>query len=118
MRLPLLDACVRETLRLYPPVTWIWRVARSSTVLPLRTPLNLTNGDTVSSIPVAENQGIVIGIGAAQRDRAVWGEDADEWRPERWLMREEVNDEEDGDEWKQGSVLTDETRYPGIYSGM
>jgi len=27
----------------------------------------------------------VIGIAAANRDPAVWGDDADEWRAERWI---------------------------------
>ena len=124
MSLPLLDATIRETLRLYPPVTWIWRVARSRTVLPLRTPVRLTSGQYISSVPVAKNQGIIIGIGASQRDREVWGKDADEWKRERWLVRNKgkendgEGESEERDEWKKGSILTDETRYPGIYSGM
>lgn len=116
MRLPLLDAIVRETLRLYPPVSWIWRVARAPTSLPLRKPIILSNGAKVDAIPVAVGQGIIVGIAAAHRDRSVWGDDADEWKPERWLVAAEH--EEGGDEWKRGTVLTDETRYPGIYSGM
>ena len=116
MSLPLLDAVLRETLRVHPPVSWIWRVARAPATLPLRNPVTLTDGSKVDTIPVAENQGIIIGIAACQRDVKVWGEDADEWKPERWLV---ANEDEDGtDEWKRGTVLTDETRYPGIYSGM
>lgn len=122
LHLPILDATVRETLRLHPPVSWIWRVARAPASLPLRTPVSLnppssSSTTSASTIPVAKGQGIVIGIAAAQRDTSVWGADAEEWKPERWLEKKQ-DGEDDVDEWKTGTVLTDETRYPGIYSGM
>lgn len=192
MRLPYLDAVVRETLRLHGPVSWIWRMyvgfcldvllpfcdcsvprgglfdqnvyltasflsvssvsfhpltdphyypilfncrsdyifnefinidirflpffrARKPTSLPLRRPVHLKDGSVVNSIPVARHQGVILGIAAAHRDECVWGGDAWEWRPERWMKSSTGGD----DEAKVGSALLDEdARYPGVYSGM
>lgn len=129
MRLPFLDAVIRETLRLFPPVSWGWRVARAETSLPLYRPVELAKGphkgELVTSIPIAKNQQVVTGIAAAHRDESVWGKDADEWRPERWLAGgvHEDHPAEDGDEFKTDlrpiSALVDpDARYPGVYSGM
>lgn len=46
---------------------------------------------------------VTVGIGLANRDPAVWGDDAEDWKPERWLNGpEEITKE----------------RLPGVYSGM
>ncbi|KAI5116715.1 hypothetical protein M0805_003227 [Coniferiporia weirii] len=116
MHLPYLDAVVRETLRLHSPVSWIWRVARQPTTLPLRRPLQGTDGSTINSVPIARNQGVILGIAAAHRDEGVWGRDAHEWRPERWLNADA--DLGTGESKTAGGVLGDEARYPGVYSGM
>lgn len=136
MRLPFLDAIIRETLRLHAPVSWIWRVARAQTVLPLHKPISLcepksdssspAKNESVSAIPVAKGQGVILGIAASQRREDVWGADAAIWKPERWLSQEEdatANVRKDKDEWEMSvepvSALVDsEARYPGIYSGM
>ncbi|KAH8111253.1 cytochrome P450 [Phellopilus nigrolimitatus] len=126
MRLPYLDAIARETLRLHSPVSWIWRIARQPTTLPLRHALNGTDGRPIDVIPVAKNQGVVIGIAAANRDESVWGADAWEWKPERWLdgAGQAVDaDVEDrgamrGEIERKPGVMDPEVRYPGVYSGM
>lgn len=133
MHIPLLDAVVRETLRLYNPVSWIWRIAREETTLPLRKPISIrrskTNenghghdqddrGETVSRIPVAKGQGIVIGIAASHRDKSIWGAHANEWKPENWLENRDIDDLDEEKESKISPRLGYEDRYPGIYSGM
>jgi cytochrome P450 family 709 len=60
-----------ETLRLYPPIVYIQRRTASDVVL--RGMLQVPEG-TVVSIP----------IGLLQRDREVWGSDADEFNPLRF----------------------------------
>ncbi|KAK7057733.1 cytochrome P450 [Favolaschia claudopus] len=82
--LPYLEAVCRETLRLHAAVTFMTRTARAPAVLPLLWPVMGTDGKMITEVPIAENQNIHIGIGAANRDPRIWGPDADEWKPERW----------------------------------
>ena len=50
------------------------------------------------------NTNVTIGIAAVNCDPEIWGDDAGDWVPERWIDRnaEEVTKE----------------RLPGVYSGM
>ncbi|KLO15341.1 cytochrome P450 [Schizopora paradoxa] len=134
MALPYLDAVVRETLRMYGPVSWIWRVARKATTLPLLRPLKLTTGEMVDRIPVARNQGVIVGIAASGRDEETWGREgagAMEWKPERWLDDHDTltsGDEAGKDEEEEELGLTGgeelkglrvaKARLPAAYSGM
>ncbi|KAG5718646.1 putative cytochrome P450 4d20 [Termitomyces sp. T112] len=83
--LPYMDAICRETLRLYPPVPRVMRVARQEIVLPLSTPIKGLDGHEMDSILVPKNTRIFISILNANRDPLLWGPDALEWKPERWL---------------------------------
>jgi cytochrome P450 len=73
-------------------------------VIPLATPIESRKGTLLHSLHIPAHQDILIGISAANRDPIIWGEDADQWKPERWIGKtvEEVS----GD------------RLPGIYAGM
>ncbi|EIN05410.1 cytochrome P450 [Punctularia strigosozonata HHB-11173 SS5] len=102
--LPYLDAVCRETLRVWAPTTVIQRTARADVVLPLMFPVTLTNGQIITELPVRENQTVIIGIAAVNRSQIIWGTDADEWRPERWL--EPLPD----------SVVN--AKIPGVYSHL
>ncbi|KAF9565205.1 cytochrome P450 [Agrocybe pediades] len=83
--LPYLDAVCRETLRLYPPVSVLVRTSRRDAVIPLSKPIKGLDGQMIHEIPVPNNTNIIVGIMAANRNPELWGEDADEWKPERWL---------------------------------
>jgi len=48
--LPYLDAVVRETLRIHPPVISTMRVATQDDVLPLNEPVKDRNGNLLDSI--------------------------------------------------------------------
>jgi PHYB activation tagged suppressor 1 len=69
-------ACVQlhmvllETLRLYPPIVYIQRTTASDVVL--------------KGIEVPQGTVVSIPIGLLQRDREVWGSDADEFNPLRF----------------------------------
>lgn len=74
--LPFLSACVKEGSRMHPSIIW---------QLPRKAPSEGINIEghyispsaTVSMSPLAQN-----------RCQAIFGEDADEWRPERWIAGE------------------------------
>ncbi|EIM81571.1 cytochrome P450 [Stereum hirsutum FP-91666 SS1] len=102
--LPYLEAVCRETLRVYPPVTHIPRVARKDAVLPLSTPIRGNDGSTISEIVIPKDTSIIIGIREVNTSTEIWGTDAAQWKPERWLspLPESVTN----------------ARVPGIYSNM
>ncbi|GJE84314.1 cytochrome P450 [Phanerochaete sordida] len=83
--LPFLDAVCRESLRLYSPVIFMSRDARQDAVLPLSEPIQGVNGALMTEIIVPKGTSIVIGILACNKSKALWGDDALEWKPERWL---------------------------------
>jgi len=76
-QLPYLDACVKEAGRIHPPFG-----------LPLERVVP-SGGMTLCGEYVKE--GTVVGMSAwvVHRDSAVFGEDADSWRPERWFGPQE-----------------------------
>ncbi|KAJ7728472.1 cytochrome P450 [Mycena metata] len=83
--LPYLDGVVRETLRLYPPITAMTRTVTHDCILPLSTPITGIDGRRMETIPVPKGCEITIAISAANHNKAVWGDDALEFKPQRWL---------------------------------
>ncbi|KAI0262732.1 cytochrome P450 [Gloeopeniophorella convolvens] len=73
--LPYLDAVCRETLRL----------TRGAAVLPLSTPIHDTEGREINELFIPDDTTVYIQISNLNRDPLVWGPDAAEWKPERWL---------------------------------
>ncbi|KAM5532962.1 hypothetical protein V8D89_013359, partial [Ganoderma adspersum] len=83
--LPFLDSVCRETLRLYGPVRTLVRRAMEDTVLPLHEPIRGTDGALITEVAVPKGTVAVLNLGACNTNRAVWGEDAYEWKPDRFL---------------------------------
>ncbi|TRM60984.1 cytochrome P450 [Schizophyllum amplum] len=83
--LPYLDALCRETLRLYPPIPQLLRKTRKDVVMPFGTSVTGVNGQSLSEVFVPKGTPIIISVINANRSREIWGEDALEWKPERWL---------------------------------
>jgi cytochrome P450 len=79
-KLPLLDAVVRETLRLHAPVRVTLRMATKETVLPLSVPVVDKNGVARSALELREGDLVFMPIYLVNRLKEVYGEDADEWR--------------------------------------
>ncbi|KAG6850714.1 hypothetical protein H0H93_009872 [Arthromyces matolae] len=73
--LPFLDAVCRETMRL----------TRQDVVLPLSNPVKGIDGREMSNIFIPNNTNVVVSILCANTDPALWGSDANEWKPDRWL---------------------------------
>ena len=68
-------------------------------------PINSADGKTViREVPVKKGTEIVLSIFNANRSEAVWGEDAKDWKPERWIgkLPDEVS----------------KAKLPGVYSSM
>lgn len=104
MALPYLDAICRETLRLYPPVPLVLRTCQKDTVLPLSRPIKGRDGNEIHEIAVPKNSQVIISVLNANNDSTLWGTDASEWKPERWLSPLPTE------------VL--EARVPGVYSHL
>ncbi|KAH6909246.1 cytochrome P450 [Coprinopsis sp. MPI-PUGE-AT-0042] len=85
VRLPYLDAVCRETLRLYPAVPISNRQATQDIILPLSKPLQGTDGQLKSEILVPKGSMVFLSILGCNRSTELWGPDAGEWKPERWL---------------------------------
>ncbi|KAH9949937.1 cytochrome P450 [Amylocystis lapponica] len=93
MQLPFLDAVCRETLRLcFPPAPIVLRETRKDIIMPLSEPIRGRDGKLMHEIPIPKDT------------QALWGEDALEWKPERWLS-------------PLPQAVTD-ARIPGVYSSL
>ncbi|KAJ7725140.1 cytochrome P450 [Mycena maculata] len=82
--LPYLERVVREILRVHTPVVFVTRIAMEDDVLPLSKPYIDKTGRSHDSFPIPKGQIIYIPILAIHTDKEIWGEDAAEFRPERW----------------------------------
>ncbi|KAI0828219.1 cytochrome P450 [Trametes gibbosa] len=82
--LPYLDAVVRETLRIHSPVPTTIRVATKDDVIPVSEPFVDRFGKVQDTIRISKGTPIVIPILAMNRSKKLWGEDAFEFKPERW----------------------------------
>ncbi|OBZ67742.1 hypothetical protein A0H81_12348 [Grifola frondosa] len=83
--LPYLDAVCRETLRLHAPVPFLMRECCGDTVLQLSEPVLRADGSTTKKLAIPKGTKVLISMAASNCSKALWGEDADEWKPERWL---------------------------------
>jgi cytochrome P450 len=82
--LPLLDAALKETLRLHPAILENHHEAAETITIPLSEPI-LETGESQLVIP--KGTLVAIPVNVLQRDTALWGKDADVFRPNRWLEK-------------------------------
>ncbi|KAF8641734.1 hypothetical protein AX16_009811 [Volvariella volvacea WC 439] len=103
--LPLLDAVVKETFRVYAPVIFVWRQTTKDIVVPLQFPFrDPKTGEEHHQLLITKGTFVYVSMGAANMSKAIWGEDAHVFKPERWLGK--------------GNGAVDQTRLPGVYSNM
>ncbi|PPQ92413.1 hypothetical protein CVT25_009902 [Psilocybe cyanescens] len=83
--LPYLDAVIKETLRVFPPLPVAFRQTLKDTVLPLLHPITAEDGTVMNEVLVEKGTDVFVNVIGANHNPKTWGEDASEWKPERWL---------------------------------
>ena len=59
---------------------------REDVTLPLSRPVKSADGKhDINAIPLKKGTEVIVSITNANRNPNVWGPDANEWKPERWL---------------------------------
>ena len=71
-----MDAIVRETLRLAPPVHGTIRVAIRDEMIPLGEPVLLRTGEFVDKVHIRKGSYVHIPIEGLNYSKDIWGEDA------------------------------------------
>ncbi|KIM28541.1 hypothetical protein M408DRAFT_23593 [Serendipita vermifera MAFF 305830] len=84
--LPYLEAVVRETMRYHAPVELSSRVAEGDDLIPLDREFIGRDGKARKHIQVKKGDTFMIPIILMNRSKEVWGPDADEFNPDRWLV--------------------------------
>ncbi|TFK93403.1 cytochrome P450 [Polyporus arcularius HHB13444] len=85
MDMPYMDAVCRETLRVSPGVTALFRFTTQDVLMPVMEPIRMRDGTISNAVHIPKGTRVVANITACNRDPALWGPDANEWRPSRWL---------------------------------
>ncbi|KIY71128.1 cytochrome P450 [Cylindrobasidium torrendii FP15055 ss-10] len=79
-------AVMKEAMRLHPALYHNYRRPVSDDVLPLSTPIRTTDGKLIQELPIPKGTKIFASIAGYNRNKGIWGQDADEFNPNRWLV--------------------------------
>ncbi|SPC61823.1 related to Cytochrome P450 [Ustilago sp. UG-2017b] len=86
MSMPYLDAVCKESFRCKSAVPNTIRVAKVTADIPLSRAYPDRKGKaTITSVHIPKGREVLIPIQAINSDPEIWGEDAAEFKPERWL---------------------------------
>ena len=80
------------------------RRAREDAVLPLSEPVRGLDGKMIHEIPVPKDTTVIVGLLSSNQNKQIWGEDALEWKPERWLA--------------SLPAALEDAHLPGVYSNL
>ncbi|EMD31785.1 hypothetical protein CERSUDRAFT_100013 [Gelatoporia subvermispora B] len=83
--LPYVDAIVQETLRLHAPIAESNRVAVADDIVPLSAPVQTSQGTLVDRLHIAQGEIVSVPVSLMNCSEALWGPDAKEFKPERWI---------------------------------
>lgn len=82
---PMLDKVVKESVRMLPSVPSTVRVALKDDVVPLSKSYKRADGKgTYNSIVIPKGHELFIPLNVIQLSKEIWGEDAQEFNPDRW----------------------------------
>jgi hypothetical protein len=81
-----------------------WYRVLQDTLLPLAAPIKGTDGKEIHALPVPKGTEVYVSIIGSNRNPELWGPDAHEWKPERWLNS------------LPSSLIN--ARIPGVYSHL
>ncbi|RDB24999.1 hypothetical protein Hypma_008013 [Hypsizygus marmoreus] len=97
-----LSAVLKESMRFHPALYQNYRQAAQDDVIPLSTPIRTTSGELISKVPVPKGMKVIASIAGYNRNKEIFGEDADTFNPDRWLR---------GSDEKKGPTL-------GVYGNL
>ena len=86
-----------------PPCFSRHRAAKDM-VLPLATPVRGHDGRVMEELVVPEGTGMLLHYQGSNNTKELWGDDANEWKPERWLA--------------PFPQALEDARIPGVYSNL
>ncbi|KJA23708.1 hypothetical protein HYPSUDRAFT_163021 [Hypholoma sublateritium FD-334 SS-4] len=92
-KLPILNAVIKEVLRSHATIPFTERMASADATIPLADVVLASNGTRMKEIKVRKGQTVVISIMAYNRLSSIWGDDAHEFNPSRWLTKAERHTE-------------------------
>ena len=85
-------------------MTCVYRAIRDA-VLPLQHPVMGHDGRLIQNIVIPKGTALLVDYAACNTNQQIWGKDAREWKPERWLGKSLPR-----------TVI--ETQFPGVYSHL
>ncbi|KAF4574287.1 hypothetical protein EYR40_005996 [Pleurotus pulmonarius] len=80
-----LNAFLKETLRLHPGLPMSDRIASTDAVIPVSQPIITSTGEKITEVRVPKGTLVHVATASANRLAYVWGPDAHEFKPERWI---------------------------------
>ncbi|KAF8507763.1 cytochrome P450 [Hysterangium stoloniferum] len=83
--MPYTIAVIKETLRYYPIAAHNAREAGRDELIPLSRPVKTAAGEEIAAIPIKKGQRVFASIWGYNRIKELWGEDAEQWNPERFM---------------------------------
>jgi len=79
------DSDVKETVRFDTVVPHLFRVSTRDEVIPLSEQVHCRSGSVIEELYIPQGTHVIVSDIAYNRNKVIWGADADVWRPSRWL---------------------------------
>ncbi|KAK0461885.1 cytochrome P450 [Desarmillaria tabescens] len=83
--MPYLGAVIKEALRYHPIAYHNVRISTRDDVIPLSKPITTASGKVLNELPIAKGTYIISSAVAYNRNKDIFGPDADLYHPDRWL---------------------------------